>query len=338
MMMDRFPAQHRMVLMTLLKRTRRLCWVCQKFARRFFAILDKLDGVIQLNQAVHKDREDLQVARITEELIGRRNYKQISEFRAIFDIRNPTLNPKTGVAWLHKEIIAESSIWHPTELKKFEPRPLFPENVNEAVVVLPDNGYFHFLTEELPRYLEVTAHFPNLLSAYSSSSSKYVSEVLQACEVRAKAFDTPIRVQKLLLSEKIKGGLMTASDLAILKNFRERFPVSDFIESKIFIYRSDPAGSSRYTQRGLEKQKVFMDRLISEGFQIVKLEDMSFRDQIRMFSQAGHVAGFHGAGLANQIWMPPGGKVTEYVGTRRTQHFRHLARLAGHDYTEESIS
>ncbi len=74
-----------------------------------------------------------------------------------------------------------------------------------------------------------------------------------------------------------------------------------------------------------------------QGFEIVALEKLSLLSQIELFSTANTIAGFHGAGRANQIWMRPGSKVIEFTGLRRTRHFSHLARLSGHAYSEVSV-
>lgn len=157
--------------MGLLGKVREYCWFFQKLLNNYFSNFVKSHKSIQLNQIIFNEQKDFLIIRHTSEKIGRVNYKQRSEYRAIFELSNPSLNPKTGVVWVQNKIVAESTIWHPAEIKKFEPKPIFPEYLDESVAILPDNGYFHFLTEELPRYLEVIKYFPNLISVYSSSSS-----------------------------------------------------------------------------------------------------------------------------------------------------------------------
>jgi hypothetical protein len=51
-------------------------------------------------------------------------------------------------------------------------------------------------------------------------------------------------------------------------------------------------------------------------FEVVKPENMTFSDQVRLFSQAGVVCGPHGAGLANIIFLQKGRRVIELIGPR----------------------
>ncbi len=316
---------------------RNLIWLYQKLLRKCLSAFSPQQKIIQLNQARPESPSDIRILGYSNEKFGLNQYKQVSEFRAVFEIHNAIVNPKSGVAWFQNKVVAESSIWHPIDLKKFEPKPLFPEYIDSDVVILPDNGYFHYLTEELPRYLEAIQHSPRALSIYSASSSDYVKDFLQILQGQSRGVRNPIRTQSLILSEKIRGGVMTATDLMHLREFQKRIRATTQKDRKIFVYRSDMAGTSRYGERGLTGQNQVMSQLEEQGFQTVSLENLTLQDQITLFAETSTIAGFHGAGLANQIWMRPGGRVIEFTGIRRTQHFKHLACLSGHEYSEVSV-
>jgi len=53
--------------------------------------------------------------------------------------------------------------------------------------------------------------------------------------------------------------------------------------------------------------------LLSRGFEIAILENMSQREQIELFSQASTVIGNHGAGFANILFSGPGTKIIEFM-------------------------
>lgn len=65
----------------------------------------------------------------------------------------------------------------------------------------------------------------------------------------------------------------------------------------------------------------------------LKLEQMSFGEQLKLFSQARIVIGQHGAGLSNQIWMQTGGVVVEIRIDDHRNHFKRLAKTCRHLYT-----
>jgi capsular polysaccharide biosynthesis protein len=57
-----------------------------------------------------------------------------------------------------------------------------------------------------------------------------------------------------------------------------------------------------------------MENLFREfDFEVVYLEDLRLSEQINLISTAEILAGLHGAGLANLIWMDKGGKLIDIV-------------------------
>ena len=48
-----------------------------------------------------------------------------------------------------------------------------------------------------------------------------------------------------------------------------------------------------------------------EGFQVICAEDLTFEQQVRLASQTRYLVSNHGAGLANMLFMPAGGRVFE---------------------------
>lgn len=80
--------------------------------------------------------------------------------------------------------------------------------------------------------------------------------------------------------------------------------------------------------RKVVNESALEDLLKEYGFEIVVGEDHSFADQARIFGSANVLAGIHGAGLANAIFMAAGARLIEL---RRKEHgttnvgFWHLA-------------
>jgi hypothetical protein len=74
------------------------------------------------------------------------------------------------------------------------------------------------------------------------------------------------------------------------------------IRSKIFIKRSSIA-------RNLINSDEVEDYLKSQGFIVIQPENLSFRDQVSLFSSANIVVAQGGAALANIIFMPQGAKL-----------------------------
>lgn len=72
-----------------------------------------------------------------------------------------------------------------------------------------------------------------------------------------------------------------------------------------------------------------------DRYEIFDAADMEIGPQLKYFSQTSTLVGQHGAGLANMIWMPPGGRVFEIlppVPSHTVEIFSNLARACGHEY------
>lgn len=64
----------------------------------------------------------------------------------------------------------------------------------------------------------------------------------------------------------------------------------------------------------------------------VRLEDLKFEDQVRLFYETKIVIAQHGAGLANVIWMQKGMKVLEF-GFKNRRHFKKISEKSGLGYS-----
>ncbi len=49
------------------------------------------------------------------------------------------------------------------------------------------------------------------------------------------------------------------------------------------------------------------------GYECVDASTLTVESQVRLFGQASHLAGVHGAGLTNLLWMKRGRKVVEVL-------------------------
>ena len=99
---------------------------------------------------------------------------------------------------------------------------------------------------------------------------------------------------------------------------------------RIFISRA------RAQHRRILNEQPMLSFLEPLGFQKYLLEEMSFREQVELFSQAEIVVGQHGAGLTNVLFSPPGCLVVEFFAPA---HFKlgywsywMTSKTMGHDY------
>ena len=69
--------------------------------------------------------------------------------------------------------------------------------------------------------------------------------------------------------------------------------------------------------------------LALKGWKTVALENMSIREQMKIFAEATHVVAAHGAGLINLLWCRPGTKVIE-IQDRKMIHKKVYPVLSHH--------
>ena len=72
--------------------------------------------------------------------------------------------------------------------------------------------------------------------------------------------------------------------------------------------------------------------LEKRGFESYALENLSFRQQVELFSEAEIVGGAHGAGLTN-IFFSPHVKVVELHTFNVLAHYCFLSQSLAHEYT-----
>lgn len=273
----------------------------------------------------------------TDDPLNHESYKidYESNFRKSLCVKNAKLNPKTGVVWVNDRLLVESSVWDVKDLKKWEPNPKIFQSLSGEFKSLPDNSYFHFLIEDLPRYIEI--HRWNQTSkTISGSRSRYVIDTLDfLTPSNYLVLSSPVRLEKLFVSEKINGKLFSRHDLSLLSDtFSQLLTKTE--EKKIFISRRDSIGE-KYNSRGLRYKDQVEYIFKQYQFQIVFMEDLSFLEQIKLASSSSVIAGFHGAGLSNIIWAAEGSTVIEVTNSRMTHHFKYISEICAHKYLRFSV-
>lgn len=207
------------------------------------------------------------------------------------------------------------------------------------------SNYAHWLTEVLPRIVLYTRHacskgvplivdeglHPNI---YESLSIAVGSERL----IYTLAKDRRARVHKL--------DVITPTGYVPYASREPRLPGHShgvFAQQALLALRgafshlmarpSKDSGKRIYVRRNAGLRKLINDQDISEmlstaGFDIVAPEQLSFTDQVRLFSQAELVIGATGAALANLIFCAPGTRVHVLMAQHQEMPYWYWQRLA----------
>jgi hypothetical protein len=304
-----------------------LVWLFQRLIRRNIGIA----RINKLSVSINQVNSNITV---TNSLSGQQylnNYKQrLNSNRKIVKLSAPILNPKSGVLWIKKLILEESTVWPVSKLLKWEPTPFLSEKVKNTSINLPDNGYYHFVIEDLPRFFEVfrNQQFDQVIIG---SKSNYILETLDFLKIEnfvSKKY--PVHCDKLLFSEKNIGGIFTKLDHTELQSFSSEIKPSSSNQI-LFIDRKNK--QKGYLERGLKYADLIANKFKNFDITRVFLEDLSLIEQISLFKSSKLVIGFHGAGLANMVWIDRAVKIFEITEDRITSHFEHIASVCEHEYT-----
>lgn len=116
-----------------------------------------------------------------------------------------------------------------------------------------------------------------------------------------------------------------------IKLYQNRLPL------KFYIDRSDSKSNLSNTRK-ITNEKYVKELLIKNGFSIIRLSDLTFLEQVFLFSKALKIVGLHGGGFANIIFCKPKTLVIEIKPSTAGAVIKNLARKNDLNYQDISIS
>ena len=201
-----------------------------------------------------------------------------------------------------------------------EPSTIFPTTAN----------YYHWLIEELPLVLRAHQVDPSTqLVAFDEGITDRHRLVADHLGLALKPAPIVVRLdQQLLPGRASDSWFIHPTDLRNLHEFGRAFTSNEVKGADDLIYVS-----RRFSRRALPAEEQLEELLAARGFRIVHLESMDWREQVTAFASAKVIAGAHGAGLANQVFAPPGATLIELTnGQMFNRCFEWIAHVAGHAY------
>ncbi len=175
-------------------------------------------------------------------------------------------------------------------------------------------NYFHWLTDALSRLflIQDRANTSPLLLPASYESKGHVTATLNAFGITNVDFiktDEVVECRSLLTpthaapSGHYNDEVIRGVRSVLLKAFDR--PGSQASGERIYLSRG------RAAKRRLANEAGVIDLLHQHGFQTIHPEELSFDEQVRIFSRARYLVSNHGAGLTNMLFMPEGSRVLE---------------------------
>jgi len=99
-------------------------------------------------------------------------------------------------------------------------------------------------------------------------------------------------------------------------------------EASPYLYVSRRRAASRRVTNEPELEAIMRDH----GFRCAVLEEMTFREQVTLCAGVRVLAGPHGAGLTNSLFMKRGGSVAEIAGPSVVPCYSVMTRQLGHEF------
>ena len=187
-------------------------------------------------------------------------------------------------------------------------------NRNKKYLLVTDSwsvGHFHWICDVLPRLLSIRNHTKDFVLLLQDSS--YTRKIaLQSLQLLKLEFDDIIlmsdgdsyNIRELYFVSKIApSGWMHS---VLMNELRNEFIAGKQTGNKrVYISRSKAA------VRKILNEVMLVPVLKLYGFEVLHAEDLSLSEQIDIFSSADTIAGIHGAGLTNCIFMQPDSNIIE---------------------------
>lgn len=245
-------------------------------------------------------------------------------------------------------VVRRNFFGRPQSVLKFFARNLLlrrRRRVEEPCLWVTDdwsNGYFHWLSDALPRLYAAreAARELTLLLPHGFDRLEYVTSSLKLFRLRRVEYLGPDEVcacdRLLLPTHTAPSGHYNEPLVRELRDFLldacGAAPVAP--DARLYVSRG------RAPKRRLTNEPE-VARVVEEfGFRVVHFEEHPFEEQVRLSASARHLVSNHGAGLTNILFMREGGGVLELrrEGERERNWFYNLASAARLRYYYQSCA
>ena len=187
------------------------------------------------------------------------------------------------------------------------------ETIQKGIWILDDkaSNYYHWLLDSLQRYILVPnkyRNFPILIP--KNYENKWIIDQLNFLNIKYKVLDknTKIKVKKILIpSYSAQTGNFNTNILLKLRDLflgRANIKHTKSMSSRIWVDRVN-------VRRGISNNEEILKVLKKYKFEIMQFENYTINEVINIVSNAKVLAGPHGSGLANMLFMNKNSKVID---------------------------
>lgn len=213
-----------------------------------------------------------------------------------------------------------------------------------AVIAQEGKAYAHWMLETLGRLALLEMHNIEYDFLYAPIDKQFKKETLQLWGIEGSKILEPldstsyIQAEELIVPSLISRTLPALDENPLFclyaqpevtQYVRNKFLSLPELEAvdysklskKVFISRKDTS-----IRQMINEDEVF-EHLKAYGFTRYTLSEMSFLQQVALFSNADTIIGAHGSGLTNILFCRPGTKIIEIFQTRGDCTFWYLSQM-----------
>ena len=301
------------------------------------SLIETLNGGENVTSATIESATTLFRSQTVTTLHPRDEVEQIHTFspKYLYTVENITLDTLTGIVFLPTgEIIEESSAWPKAHLVlNAIPRP--PKKglvriTNKKTVLLPSNGFYHWLIEDLPTFIKAyqSGEKPNVIMYNNAFGYVKNFSALLPSVVSVPRF---VSVENYhFLSKGPDTGWPHPEEVATLRNYFAGNLHPTIRGKRVYISRLNSTRSPSF-------ESVLIQERAKKGWKILETQNMSIKEQVTELSSAEVICGVHGAGLSGMIWMQEGSKVIELSPDKFIPCFARMSSVSRHEYLRVEI-
>ena len=205
-----------------------------------------------------------------------------------------------------------------------------------------NNNYWHWLFDVLPRIAlcdEVINNTKIDFFLLPSNKKRFQKESLDVLKINdckqisSESYRHVICDKLFVTSHPVLRSSDASKDIQNIPKWISNWLKKTFLTEqnknffkKIYIDRSDSTSNVKHL-RTIKNEEEVKNYLSSMGFEIVRLSDYSFKDQVLIFNSAETIIGLHGAGFANIVFSKPNTKIVELkIKSHVGQEIENLAK------------
>ena len=201
-----------------------------------------------------------------------------------------------------------------------------------------NNNFFHWMFDVLPKLAIVEKHYnlKNINYYLCPDLNKWQLQSLNLIGIKKEQCLSSVKYRHVKVDKIITVSHPWLRSKHIVKDI-ENLPlwISKWLKSKylknksnkkkfkkIYIDRSDVVSNARKIINENKLKKL----LKKNGFLFIKLANLNFQDEIKLFNQAKIIIGLQGAGLTNLVWCNKKTKIIELRSKFANKLYENLAK------------